>query len=94
MSEKDTGRVWRNPCADFVLLFLFLLRDHNSTHSSPSDKNAATVGYVSDQKTPLDLAFKNFTGGWSHRYPMPITYQNFRLPEGKLVKLKSYFLCK
>lgn len=62
MSGKDTGRVWRSPCAEFLLLFLFLLRGRNSTHSSPSNKNAATVGYVSDQGIPLDLAFKILLG--------------------------------
>ena len=88
MSEKDTGRVQRNPYADFLMVFL---SHEGPVHAlQPATKMQQHVYYVFAQGIPIDLTFKNFDGGWSHRYPIPITYQNSRLSEAKQVGHKSY----
>lgn len=47
----------------------------------------------SDQEIPLDLMdFKDFFGGLSHSYPLPITYKNSRTSEGKQIGQESYCL--
>lgn len=72
---------------DSVRGFLMLSSCHEGSgrsHASPSNKNVAQVYYVSTHGSPLETqVIKVFTGGWSHRQPLPNKYQNSTFPGGK-----------
>ena len=91
------GAAWQSLAGVQVQASLYSfspLRAHTVHTPHPATKMQQHVCYVSVQGIPLDLAFKNFVGDWSRRYPMPIMYQNSRLPERKQVEHKSYCLCE
>ena len=51
------------------------------------------VEFVLSGKLIRNSVPRAFIGGWSCRYPLPSTYQNSRLPEGKQVFNTNHIVC-